>query len=429
MPTESHGTALIADMPFRDSAAIHARLLAAFPQIDASRTHVGVMAGDKTLHAGAALLDETTGFAAGCLTKLLTGRLLGATLELGPFRLDSPISEILCAARAFPEVLEGITPRHLLEHTHGLDDSRTKGAPLQSDGLIDFPALRTDLTASRALHRPGALHSYSNAGGWLMAAVLERLHRKSYVELLHDRLLAPMGLKVRRVSHQVQLPGNPDICPSTGNELALSASDVLRFLRYTLDEPSITSPAFQSNFAVPMPGWSGSEVGIGLGWKYYASGWVGHNSELHGSAVLLRLHPQARVGIVVASESHPPAAVAAALFGRWLPDLVRTRPPKALSKAAAAALDLRCYEGRYRTRALDVNIVREGDRLMLTLKRTGPSAVARELRCTLLPAEDNIFYCLPADRHCFPLLQFLKLKEDRFQFLWNGATVVPLDQT
>src|SRR5690606_10230390 len=98
--------------------------------------------------------------------------------------------------------------------------------------FVDTDTLLAQLGAER-LAAPGAFYSYSNAGAWLLAAVLERLHRRPFEAQLRERVLAALGLRERRGEPSL-VPGR-SICPSMGGTLALSTRDLLTFLEARAD--------------------------------------------------------------------------------------------------------------------------------------------------------------------------------------------------
>src|SRR5690606_20512573 len=116
-------------------------------------------------------------------------------------------------------VFQGIMLKHLLEHTHGLDDSDLACVPLQA-GRIDLESLVEQL-ATRRFAAPGAVYSYSNAGPWIAASILERMHARPFVAQLQD-FLAPLRIGASR-HHSSSVPGcAADVCPSRGARLTMS---------------------------------------------------------------------------------------------------------------------------------------------------------------------------------------------------------------
>src|SRR5690606_41457828 len=85
-----------------------------------------------------------------------------------------------------PRRSSDLTFRHLLEHTHGLDDSGLPPAPRRADGRIDVGRLLACLEGRR-IAVPGEVYSYSNAGAVLVAAALEALRSEEHTSELQSR--------------------------------------------------------------------------------------------------------------------------------------------------------------------------------------------------------------------------------------------------
>ena len=172
-------------------------------------------------------------FPAGCIAKLLTSELLRQVESTGGVALDGPVSEYLPNETPhLRAVFSRIDLRHLLEHTHGLDDSTVAAAPRLPNGEIDALRLARQLVAAAPLFAPGTLYSYSNAGAWLIAAVLEKLSGTSWAALLQNRLLTPLGMRSASGIDPVRAPAAAHVCASRGEQLAVPVTGLLRFLQH-----------------------------------------------------------------------------------------------------------------------------------------------------------------------------------------------------
>ncbi|HEX5421707.1 MAG TPA: serine hydrolase domain-containing protein, partial [Gammaproteobacteria bacterium] len=247
---------------------------------------------------------------AGCLTKLFTAALAAQACAEGRVALDERLAPALSLPRG--PAFEGITLRHLLEHTHGLDDSAVAAVPLRKDGRIDAAALGRRLSEAPPLAEPGRLYSYSNAGAWLIAAWLERTSGQTYGRLLHERILAPLRDTGARAE---ALDTRGGLCPATGGALKVSLRTVLRFLAAHSPRDVLHGDRSGSRRVTPLPGWNALERGVYLGWKYHGEGWLGHQSVWPEISALVRVQAQAGLALVVACRSVPAAIAAAKLFG------------------------------------------------------------------------------------------------------------------
>ena len=342
----------------------------------------------------------------GCLAKLFTAMLARRAFEARRLAPDEQVSDLLTAGAA-RRALRGITVRQLLEHTHGLDDSLLSVMPRDSRGCVDAEKLALELRAVAPLGVPGALYSYSNAGAWLVAAVLERLGSRPYAVQLFETLLEPLGLGACGSAQS--------ICPATGRELALCPSDLLNLVaEAALDAPDVWPDDACSGdygFATPLPGWNPLERGVYLGWKYHGAGWLGHQSVWPGHSVLVRAHPRRQLALLAASTHHAAAVVAAHVFGAYLPELfelkVRTRqnailrPPSGTFSSAAWRVDIQEVRGEPHLRA----------------RRSGGSGDSSAALRTVVPG-------LWVTRPVLSVFPHVELVEVDRGYLWNGRFVL-----
>ncbi|HEY8520076.1 MAG TPA: serine hydrolase domain-containing protein [Gammaproteobacteria bacterium] len=387
------------------------RLEAAFAGVQRKHVVVAVSGPSGRRYAAASCrhgVDREPGewrFAAGCVTKLLTAALVLDAVEAGAVRLDDGAASLLGGADARSRV----TVRHLLEHTHGIADPPVSRAPLREDGRIDAAALLASV-GDRTRWPAGALYSYSDVGPWLAAAIAERLWGAPFADLLRERLSLDLGAAT-------QPDGAPPLaCASRGGGVALRVRDLIGFL-----ERALAGAAFQGGRddltprITPLPGWSVAERGIYLGWKYFGDGWFGHNSVVPSASLLVRLHPQSRLGLLIASRDHPASLVAAKLFARSLPELNNLVIPKPLDAEHAAALDLTRYCGTYGTGRWRLSI----DLLGRTLVLRGEG-----FRAALVPAGGELFFTRPPTQGQPAYVQLLHGRPEGFRYLWDGQQLL-----
>lgn len=151
-------------------------------------------AGTLLLDKGYGLADRgrrvpyrrTTVVPIGSNTKDMTRLLVMRLASRGRLALDDSLGRFFADA---PADKRGITLRQLLEHRGGFPIGIGADAePLTRDAFVRR-AMATPLRA-----RPGTQEIYSNTGYALLAAVLEQVTGTSYERLVHDDLLAPLGL-------------------------------------------------------------------------------------------------------------------------------------------------------------------------------------------------------------------------------------------
>jgi len=163
---------------------------------------VGVMRDGKVVLVkayGAADLEDgqpvkpDTIFRIGSITKQFTSAMLLMLVERGQLSLSDPIAKYL------PEIprSDGITVRHLLDHTSGIHSYTDRT-------FVETRATRYHTTDDMVAYiagqaepidfAPGTDYRYNNSGYVLAGAVIERVTGKPYATALQDMILTPLGL-------------------------------------------------------------------------------------------------------------------------------------------------------------------------------------------------------------------------------------------
>ena len=125
----------------------------------------------------------------GSVTKQFTAAAILRLAEAGKLRIED-------RARAWlPELderFEGITIRHLLNHTSGVVDYVEQlGSLYQPKTSAEVLAL---IAAARPQFAPGARFAYSNSGYFLLGVIIERASATTYEQYLRDTFLVPLQL-------------------------------------------------------------------------------------------------------------------------------------------------------------------------------------------------------------------------------------------
>lgn len=155
-------------------------------------------AGLANTDAGIETTTDTL-FQIGSISKVWTTTVAMALVDEGLLELDAPIVSVLPELRlANEELTQGVTLRHLLDHTSGIDGDLFTDTGRGDDCLEKFAALLGDGTPNHPL---GATMSYCNAGFTLLGRVLEVVTGVQWDELMRERLFRPLGL-----THTVTLP-------------------------------------------------------------------------------------------------------------------------------------------------------------------------------------------------------------------------------
>ncbi len=197
-----------------DAAARFAPLVAA---IEAERVQLGVPGvavavvenGEVTFARGfgskdpstpdGAPVQPTTLFRIGSVQKSLTAIGLLQTVQAGQVDLDRPVVDYIPAFHLTltPEPVAAITARHLLTHTSGLHDYLETAAPPDESTDAALAGFLTGRYAGIGYVEfpPGAFHAYSNPGFMLAGLLAETVTGVPYRTLMHDRVLAPLGMR------------------------------------------------------------------------------------------------------------------------------------------------------------------------------------------------------------------------------------------
>ncbi len=91
-----------------------------------------------------------------------------------------------------PTTQAGVTLRHLLTHSSGVDGDHFLDTGRGDDTLEKYVASCADLPQQFPL---GESHSYCNAGFVIVGRVLEKVTGKVWDEVLRDELVGPLGLQ------------------------------------------------------------------------------------------------------------------------------------------------------------------------------------------------------------------------------------------
>ena len=121
------------------------------------------------------------------ITKSVLSLAIGTLVDAGKLRLDQPIFEL------YPEWAKderrGITLRHLLTHSSGLEEGKSTLPIYRSDDFVRF-TLHTKLA-----HPPGTHFEYSNRAANLLAGIVSKVSRMPADRYVQKTLLEPLGIR------------------------------------------------------------------------------------------------------------------------------------------------------------------------------------------------------------------------------------------
>lgn len=313
----------------------------------------------------------------GSITKMINAALIHRAVEQKKLKLDTKLSNF------FPKIPRSkeITIEQMLNHTSGLKDFAGKAdtnyrwllEPVTEQEILD------EIIEQGSQFDPGTDMGYSNSAYYLLARVLEKIHKKSFAQVIHDELTVPHGIKSMSGIEAGKKYAN--IAPSFEKEdgewtaikdfyfpNASGAGDVvinmqdLNLLLYKLFNYEIVSEATINKMR------PGKDEDFGMGmmvFPFYQNTFHGHGGDTFGTHSLAGYCEDGAVTVSYSinaehfSRNEFAVGVLSALYGEEYEYPV-------FDNIEVATSDLKKYEGRYLTEDIPLNITvfLEGDVLM-----------------------------------------------------------------
>jgi CubicO group peptidase (beta-lactamase class C family) len=255
------------------------------------------------------------------ISKPITATALMRLVEQGRVVLDRPANEYLGNGRIHSRVwdAEAATVRRVLSHTAGLPlhyeffyEREDHGPRSTDEGIARYAIL---------IAPPGEVYQYSNLGYGVIDRILERVHGRTYAEIMRTEVFEPLGMARSTVStgagldDSVAVRYGPDNRPVPfydfdhrgGSAVYASALDLARFGMFHLGSLRDRRARILTDSTIRLmqrpitPG--PTDQGYGLGWVYLADdhGYrrIAHNGGMPGVATALHLYPDQKVVVVV----------------------------------------------------------------------------------------------------------------------------------
>jgi RNA polymerase sigma factor (sigma-70 family) len=125
--------------------------------------------------------------------KTFTATLLLILQEEGKLSVKDSIDKYV---EALPPTWQKITIHHLLSHTSGIPDYTELPDQYEKRALASFlPAALNRIKKMPLRFEPGEKFRYSNTGYKLLHDVIKKASGKPFEEYLHEKILAPLGMK------------------------------------------------------------------------------------------------------------------------------------------------------------------------------------------------------------------------------------------
>ena len=415
---------------------LQSRLEAVLAEHKVPGATLGVLHGDDVSVFAAGLANKNTGvevtddtlFQIGSITKVWTATLVMMLVDEGVLDLDAPVVTYLPEFKvADPIVTASVTLRHLLCHSSGIGGDHILETGRGDDTLERYVETCAEIGQE---HDLGATMSYCNTGFSVVGRVIEKVTGNIWDQVLRERLIAPLGLThtntlpeeailFRAAAGHIKLPGQDEeqvapmwVLPRSAGPAGLinsSAADLLTFARMHLDEGrasdgtqllSVASVKQMQEPQIEVPDRYTLGDRWGIGWILFD--WNGHHGFGHDGATVgqrayLRILPEARLAVCLFTNGGNGMTAFRTLCGEIMQERTGiTLPTVPEAPATAPDLDLSLYEGSYGRLNVDVELTREGDVLIGTIRQSGPLAEAlpeegRVQRVEVRPVDRTLF--------------------------------------
>ncbi|MBB4914947.1 serine hydrolase [Streptosporangium saharense] len=337
-----------------------------------------------------------TVYQCGSVSKMWTALAFMRFVDEGRVSLDEPVRTYLPGFRvADPGVSARVTPRHLLNHTAGIEESY--GDPGEGDDV--YERMVENVADARQVHPLGHTHGYSPALGYaILARVMEVIDSRRWDDIMKERLFDPLGLTstssrrehvdrnraatgyLVRSLEEGPVPSPLGHLPRSfgpGGNVSTTARELLTLAHVLLNEGTapngtriLSSGAVremtESRVPVPDPYTFGPEWALGL----IVCDWHGQTVYAHdGSAVSqsarLRILPESNIAISMLTNAGPRDSFYRKVFNEILADLGAVTIPGLPEPDPDLALDLSRYEGSYERPGTRYEVAAEHGRLHL----------------------------------------------------------------
>lgn len=284
--------------------------------------------GKADLEANAPMTVETM-IPIGSIAKQFTAVAILQLRDAGRLSLDDEVT------RWLPDLSTGgnrITVRHLLGHTSGIAEMSAM-AELRAAQMMRNPSLTRDSVYKVITRYPpafpaGTLQIYSNTGYWLLGRVIEKASRMTYEDYLEQRILAPLGMTrsmycddskpVRnraapyRIRDTVSRREPPIVHTATyaAGAVCSTAGDMITWLQ-ALNSGKVLSAQSYAELITPAKLNDGTPTRYGMGTivaeDSHGLRYIGHNGGGFGYSSEARWYPEAKLAVVVLTNSEPDA--------------------------------------------------------------------------------------------------------------------------
>ena len=139
------------------------------------------------------------------VAKPMTAVVVMSLMEDGVVDLDAEVQEY---CPAYPEKFWPVTSRQLLGHLGGVRHYKTAGEASSTSHFFSLSAALSTFADDPLLHEPGTKYRYTSFGYNLLGSVAEGAGGRTFLELLHEKVLQPSGMSHTVIDdHFAIIPG------------------------------------------------------------------------------------------------------------------------------------------------------------------------------------------------------------------------------
>jgi CubicO group peptidase (beta-lactamase class C family) len=420
---------------------------------------------DEVVRAATGVLNASTGqpvhtdsiFQIGSVSKVWTATVVMMLVDEGAFTLDTPVAKILPDLElSSPEVTAGVTVRHLLTHTSGIDGDIFTDTGRGDDTLEKYVALLADAPQN---HPIGVTWSYCNSGFSVLGRIIEQVTGKTWDAAMRERLFEPLGLPRTvtlpeeallhgaAVGH-VEVGGEQHVAPVWGLPRPLGpaglitapVADVLAFARLHLTGGvtpdgvrllSAGSTEDMTELHADLPDKYSLGDSWGLGWIRF--GWddrrlIGHDGNTIGQAAFLRLLPDEGLAVTLLTNGGNTRDLYEDLYQEIFAELADVAMPRPLAPPAEpVTTDVTPYLGTYRRSGVRMDVLAGDDGPRLRTELLGELAELQEETVEeypMVPVSDGLYVVRPEGMQTWAPVTFYALETGE-EYLHFGARATP----
>ena len=336
-----------------------------------------------------------TVFAIGSDTKQFTAAAILQLRDQGKLSLDDDITRWL---PDFDTRGNKVTLRHLLGHTSGITDL-VEMPELRALKLMRNPAVTRDDVYKIISRYPfafptGSMQTYSNSGYWLLGLIIEKASGMTYEDYVEKRIFEPLGMARsmycnsaenvprRAYGHGLRNGVKPFVrvmpIVHTGTYAAgaicSTAEDLITWLR-ALHGGNVLTPKSYTEMMTPSRLDDGTSLrysmGLFVGEDSHGIPFIGHDGGGFGFSSQTRWYPEARMAVVVLTNSEPDDTTAVA--DNLAAALVT--PPVARPFTGDASLFVGTYKGRGRGKEMVVEVTQTPQGIAFTIDGAAAGAL------------------------------------------------------